>query len=119
LPDPAWRRSGGRIRRIAAAFAEYEKLRKINLDTLADLCVENFIEMRDRVGSRWFLLRKRLGLFLHGLFPRWYKPLYTMVEFTRIPYAVAVRRARMQDWVVRAAGCLFLLLLSGVIWALL
>jgi kynurenine 3-monooxygenase len=87
---------------LCRAFDVYEALRKGNLDTLADLCVENFYEMRDRVGSRWFLLRKKLAIVLHKLFPRWYLPLYTMVEFTRIPYASALRRARRQDRVVAA-----------------
>jgi kynurenine 3-monooxygenase len=89
---------------LTRAFETYEAVRKQNLDTLADLCVENFYEMRDRVGSRWFVLRKKLEIALHALFPRWYLPLYTMIEFTRIPYADAVRRARRQDRVVLAVG---------------
>jgi kynurenine 3-monooxygenase len=93
-----------------AALAEYEALRKRHLDTLAELCVENFVEMRDRVGSRLFVLRKKLAVGLHRLFPRWYLPLYTLVEFTRVPYADAVRRARRQDWVVGLAGAAVLLL---------
>jgi kynurenine 3-monooxygenase len=83
-----------------AAFAEYTALRKPHLDALARLCVDNFLEMRDRVGSRWFVLGKRLSLLLYALLPRWYRPLYTMVEFSRVPYADAVRRARRQGWVV-------------------
>jgi kynurenine 3-monooxygenase len=98
----------------AAAFAEYQARRKQHVDTLADLCVENFLEMRDRVGSRLFVLRKKLAVLLHRLFPRWYLPLYTMIEFTRIPYADAVRRARRQDVVVGAAGVALLLLLAAL-----
>jgi kynurenine 3-monooxygenase len=83
------------------ALAEYERLRKEHVDALADMCVENFVEMRDKVGSPIFRIRKKLAVLLHALFPRWYLPLYTMIEFTRIPYADARRRARRQDWVVR------------------
>ena len=54
---------------------------------LADLCIDNFIEMRDKVGSWLFRMRKRFAILLNKLFPRWYVPLYTMIEFTRIPYA--------------------------------
>jgi kynurenine 3-monooxygenase len=96
-----------------AAFVAYEAMRKEHVDTLADLCIDNFLEMRDRVGSRLFVLRKKLGILLHRLFPHWYVPLYVMVEFTRIPYADAVRRARRQDWVVR--GIILALLLVLVI----
>jgi kynurenine 3-monooxygenase len=99
------------------AAARYESLRKQPTDTLADLCVENFIEMRDRVASPWFVLKKRLAVLLHALFPRWYLPLYTMIEFTRIPYADAVRRARTQDRIVAALAVgLLLLLVGGGAW---
>lgn len=92
-------------------LVEYERLRKDNVDALADLCVENFIEMRDKVGSRLFRIRKKLAVLLHAAFPRWYLPLYTMIEFTRIPYAEARRRAVKQDWIVfgasvAVAGCI-------------
>lgn len=83
-----------------AATAKYENQRKRHTDALAKLCVENFIEMRDRVASPWFRLKKRLEAFLHRLLPHWYSPLYTMIEFTRIPYGEAVRRARRQRWIV-------------------
>lgn len=83
-----------------AAFAEYETLRKPHLDTLARLCVDNFLEMRDHVGSRYFLLGKKLALLLHTLLAGWYLPLYTRIEFTRIPYADAERQSRRQDRIV-------------------
>jgi kynurenine 3-monooxygenase len=87
----------------AAAFAAYEGLRKENTDALADLCVDNFLEMRDRVSSRLFRLRKKFEILLHKLLPRWYLPLYTLITFTTTPYAEARRRARRQDRLVRAA----------------
>jgi kynurenine 3-monooxygenase len=95
------------------ASARYEGLRREHTDVLADLCVANFIEMRDRVASPWFVLKKRLAVLLHALFPRWYLPLYTMIEFTRVPYAEAVRRARTQDRLVAAVAAALLLLLIG------
>jgi kynurenine 3-monooxygenase len=100
-----------------AAFRDYEVRRKPNVDTLADLCIDNFIEMRDRVNSRVFLWRKRLQILLHKLFPRWYLPLYTLVTFTRTPYAEALRRAKRQDLIVRLvlAGIVLLALL-GLLW---
>ena len=89
-----------------SAAARYQALRKTHTDTLADLCVENFIEMRDRVASPWFLLKKRIGVLLHAVFPHFYLPLYTMIEFTRIPYAEAVQRARRQNWAVAGIAAL-------------
>jgi kynurenine 3-monooxygenase len=94
------------------AFAAYESRRKRHADALADLCLDNFVEMRDKVGSRLFLLRKKLDVLLHKLFPFWYLPLYTMVSFTTIPYADAVRRAHMQNRIV--VGSCFVVVLALV-----
>jgi kynurenine 3-monooxygenase len=99
------------------AFRRYEELRKKHVDALADLCIANFVEMRDSVASPWFVLRKRMAILLHGIFPRWYLPLYTMIEFTRIPYADAVRRAQTQGWVITATSiCAVLLAIFLSLW---
>jgi kynurenine 3-monooxygenase len=84
------------------AFAEYFERRRENADALADLAVENFIEMRDKTASKAFRAKKKLDHFLEALLPGIYLPLYTMVTFTRIPYAEAARRARLQDRIVYA-----------------
>ena len=84
------------------AFAEYFQRRKVNVDALADLALENFIEMRDKTASRAFRAKKKLDHFLEAALPGVYLPLYTMVTFTRIPYAQAARRARLQDRIVYA-----------------
>jgi kynurenine 3-monooxygenase len=101
-----------------AALDEYERRRRENTDTLADLAVDNFLEMRDRVSSRLFLWRKKLGILLHTLFPRWYVPLYTLVTFTTTPYAAARSRAQLQDRVVRwaLAGLLIMALLAAILY---
>ncbi len=84
----------------ARAFTEYFARRKENADALADLAVHNFFEMRDKTASRAFRAKKKLDHLLEGLLPGIYLPLYTMVSFTRIPYAEAARRARRQDGMV-------------------
>jgi kynurenine 3-monooxygenase len=62
--------------------------------------VDNFIEMRDKTALRTFRAKKKLDHLLEALLPDIYLPLYTMVTFTRIPYAHAARRAHWQDWFV-------------------
>jgi kynurenine 3-monooxygenase len=83
-------------------FAEYFSRRKANADALAALAVHNFTEMRDKTASKTFRAKKKLDHLLEGLLPSVYLPLYTMVTFTRIPYAEAARRARWQDRIVYA-----------------
>ncbi|TVQ58899.1 MAG: FAD-dependent monooxygenase [Phycisphaerales bacterium] len=88
------------------AFALYEADRKPHADALAQLAIDNFIEMRDKVGSPAFRRKKQIEHALARAFPRAYLPLYTMVSFSTIPYADAVQRANVQDRIVRAAALL-------------
>ncbi len=95
------------------AFAEYFERRKENADALADLAIGNFIEMRDKTASRAFRVKKKLDHLLEAALPGVYLPLYTMVTFTRIPYAQAARRARLQDRILYTA--LVTLVLIGML----
>jgi kynurenine 3-monooxygenase len=82
------------------ALAEYFVRRKENADALANLAIGNFIEMRDKTASKTFRAKKKLDHLLEALLPGIYLPLYTMVTFTRIPYAQAARRAQRQDRII-------------------
>jgi len=93
------------------AFAEYFERRKVNADALADLALENFIEMRDKTASRAFRAKKKLDHFLEAALPGIYLPLYTMVTFTRIPYSDAARRAQLQDRIIMYSGLVTLIAL--------
>jgi kynurenine 3-monooxygenase len=93
------------------AFAAYFSRRKENADALADLAIGNFIEMRDKTASRAFRAKKKLDHFLEAALPGMYLPLYTMVTFTRVPYAQAARRARLQDRIVCGTFAFLILVL--------
>jgi len=92
------------------AFADYFARRKENTEALANLAVQNFIEMRDKTASKAFRAKKKLDHLLEGLLPGIYLPLYTMVTFTRIPYSAGARRARLQNRIVYAGLAVLLLL---------
>src|SRR5256714_1354378 len=98
------------------AFAEYFHRRKENADALADLAIGNFIEMRDKTASKTFRAKKKLDHFLEAALPGDYLPLYTMVTFTRIPYAEAARRARLQDRIVYMALIAIVLIIALLIF---
>jgi kynurenine 3-monooxygenase len=97
-------------RNLTVAFSEYERLRKPHADALAELAVGNFIEMRDKTGSRWFRWKKKYEKALAKMLPGLFIPLYVMVTFTRIPYADAVRRARRQNLGVLGVAIALMLL---------
>jgi kynurenine 3-monooxygenase len=81
----------------ARLFCDFEKERKVNTDAIADLAIENFTEMRDRVADSSFLLRKKVELALEAKYPRLFVPKYAMVTFHRIPYSIALARGTVQD----------------------
>ena len=81
----------------ARVFSEFEQARKTNTDAIADLAVENFVEMRDRVADPRFLLRKKIELALEQKYPRRFIPKYSMVTFHRVPYSMALQRGQVQD----------------------
>lgn len=78
-------------------FREFEKARKINTDAIAEMAIDNFVEMRDRVGDQRFLLRKQVELALQAKYPQQFVPKYAMVTFHRIPYATALERGQVQE----------------------
>src|SRR5437870_6313741 len=99
------------------AFAEYFSRRKENADALAALAIGNFIEMRDKTASKTFRAKKKLDHLLEAALPGIYLPLYTMVTFTRLPYAVAARRARVQDLLVYVSLIVIVaVLVSTTVW---
>ncbi|GIH27165.1 kynurenine 3-monooxygenase [Acrocarpospora phusangensis] len=88
----------------AAAFAAYQRARKPHTDVLADLSEDNFLELRDRLRSPLHRARKRLDTLLSRAFPGHWRPLYTMISHTAMPYGDALDRARAQDRLVLRAG---------------
>ncbi|MFN7964208.1 MAG: NAD(P)/FAD-dependent oxidoreductase [Acidobacteriota bacterium] len=103
--------SGNRAR----ALAEYERRRKPHADALADLALKNFVEMRDKTASWWFRRGKQLEKLLARALPFWFRPLYSMVTFSRTPYADAVSRAAYQWRVVRWVGGSVAMLLLAIL----
>jgi kynurenine 3-monooxygenase len=60
---------------------EFQSLRKPDADAIAQLALDNFVEMRDLVDDPQFILRKKIEARLHQLFPDKWVPLYSMVTF--------------------------------------
>src|SRR5256714_4943636 len=78
------------------AFAELSETRKPDADAIADLAVENFVEMRDKVADPEFVLWKDVEAELSRRFPGEYLSRYQLVTFTRVPYRAAQEAGRIQ-----------------------
>ncbi len=81
-------------------FETFVRERLLHTDAIAEMAIENFIEMRDKTASPIFRTRKKLQHALHHIVPRWFTPLYNMISFSTIPYAEARRRARLQSQII-------------------
>jgi len=82
----------------AATFREFEAARRPNTNAIADMAIENYLEMRDTVRDPKFHLHKALSLELERRHPQRFVPRYSMVMFRDdIPYAVAFERGRIQN----------------------
>ncbi len=81
----------------ARVFEEFYTRRKPNADAIAEMALENYLEMRERVADPHFRLQQSLALELERRYPRRFIPRYSMVMFHHeIPYRTAQERGRVQ-----------------------
>jgi kynurenine 3-monooxygenase len=85
----------------AHAFEKFFESRKPNSDAIADMAVENFIEMRDKVADKRFLLEKAVEHILQEKFPDRYVPRYALVTFSRVPYKFAYDAGIVQAGILK------------------
>jgi len=85
----------------------YTKKRFENGKAIADMAIENFIEMKEKVADSRFLLRKKVEKILEQRFPKQYKSRYGLVMYTSTPYHKAKKIGEIQNQILDS-------LLSGV-----
>lgn len=96
--DACFEESGGDWSRT---FALYSARRKPNADAIADMALENYVEMRDSVRDPGFLLRQEVAFELERRFPKRFARRYGLVMFRDdVPYAEAQQRGRIQQQIL-------------------
>jgi kynurenine 3-monooxygenase len=82
-------------------FAEFDGQRRPNADAIAQMALENYIEMRDTVLDPRFQRYKTMSVELEKRFPDRFIPRYSMVMFhPEISYADALRRGQIQEQIL-------------------
>lgn len=81
-------------------FGGFNRARKINTDAIADMAVENFVEMSAKVADPHFLFQKQVEKKLQELFPGDYISRYSLVSFSRVPYATAQKVGEIQKGIL-------------------
>lgn len=92
-----------------ATLAEFQEVRKPDADAIAQLALDNFIEMRDLVADADFILRKKIEAKLHELYPDKWIPLYSMVTFHdnmrySDAYTIGKHQKKIMDEVMKTPG---------------
>ncbi len=86
-----------------AILREFQHTRKPDADAIADLAVNNFTEMRDRVADPSFLLQKKIEARLHEKYPDRWVPAYSMVTFSpQVRYSTALQHGQRQEKIMQA-----------------
>ncbi len=103
-------------------FGEFERSRLPNAAAIAQMALENYVEMRDTVRDPAYLRRKALAMELERRFPGRFIPRYSMVMFhPEISYAEALERGAVQEAILselddpRAPGAVNLQLARALI----
>jgi kynurenine 3-monooxygenase len=86
-----------------SVFAAFTRERKPHADAIAEMSLENFAELRDRIGDARFLLRKEVEHRLELEWPGEYRSRYSMVMFGDVPYRVAQEAGRIQQKILDEA----------------
>jgi kynurenine 3-monooxygenase len=86
----------------AIAFAEFEARRRPDADAIAQMSLDNYLEMRNGVTDPRYLARRALAAALTTRAPRHFMSRYRMVSFTSLPYAFCLERERQQVAVLDA-----------------
>jgi len=80
-----------------SVFARFEATQLRNANAIADMALENYVEMRDTVRDPKFALQKALSFELERRLPDRFIPRYSMVMFhADIPYGDAKDRGAIQ-----------------------
>jgi kynurenine 3-monooxygenase len=79
------------------ALDHYQKSRKPNADAIANLAIQNFVEMRDLVGTAAFRHRKHVEHDLTELYPDLFKSQYELTTFHTTPYRYALDMGAKND----------------------
>ncbi|MCU0328616.1 MAG: FAD-dependent monooxygenase [Chitinophagales bacterium] len=77
-------------------FAAFTSVRKENADAIAQMALDNFIEMRDKVADKTFIRYKKIENLLLNSPLYDYQSMYQMVSFTDKPYVQAYRAGQIQ-----------------------
>lgn len=93
---------GGNLEKV---FPLYQDNRKRNTDLMAELARENFIELRDKSRSPYYVLKDKTDTLLHMILPGfWQPPLYVLIAHGDMEYYDAYTKYQKQQKLSKKIG---------------
>ncbi len=83
------------------ALDQYNEIQRPNANAIADMALENFVEMKDKVGDAHFLLKKKVESTIEKEFSDIYRSRYGMITYTLIPYSLAQQAGQVQEQILQ------------------
>lgn len=80
-----------------AILPAYQAERKVNTDAIADMALENWVEMKERVADPKFQIRKKIESLIEQKHPGAYKSRYGLITYTLTPYKLAQEAGELQS----------------------
>ena len=77
-------------------FKDFSSTQVENGHAIANMAIENYLEMRDHVNDPEYKKRRNVELKLERMFPGQFIPRYSMVSFHKIPYAEVYQQGEKQ-----------------------
>jgi kynurenine 3-monooxygenase len=85
-----------------AILHSFQQLRKPDADAIAELALNNFVEMRDKVADSKFLLQKKIEAVFSKKYPGKWTPAYAQVTFSpHIRYSEALQNSIRQEAIMQ------------------
>lgn len=98
LLDELMQRYDSDLSKVLPMFTE---VRCDDAHAICDLAMYNYLEMRDLVARKSFMLRKSLDTLLYKYFPNKWMPLYDTVHFSRMGFRMCMKNKAWQDKIIQ------------------
>ncbi|CAG5107845.1 Similar to kh: Kynurenine 3-monooxygenase (Anopheles gambiae) [Cotesia congregata] len=102
---------------MSKVLPAFSKKRCADAHAICDLAMYNYIEMRELVLKKSFLMRRTIDTFLHWMCPDNWLPLYNSIHFSRMGFRDCVKNRAWQDKILqRCMWFLFTAIALGILF---
>lgn len=102
---------------FSKVLPKFSELRCEDAHAICDLAMYNYVEMRDLVRKKSFLIRKYIDTFLYKRIPKTWIPLYSTIHFSRMRFRDCIANKQWQDKILRRTAWCTIFLIIAILMA--